>query len=167
MLNPHLGEIQFVAFNFAPEGWALCNGQLLPINQNQALFSLLGNTYGGNGQTTFALPNLRGRVVISAGDDFVPGQTAGTESVTLTVGQLPAHVHTYPVADHRGSTGDPGTPTGALFASGEQAYALAANATFAPSAVTNVGGSQAHTNMQPYLVLNAVIALVGIFPSQN
>ena len=167
MLIPHIGEIQFVAFNFAPEGWALCNGQLLPINNNQALFSLIGTMYGGNGQTNFALPNLRGRVAISAGDGFVPGDTAGTEYETLTVGQLPAHVHSYPVADHRGSTGDPGTPSGALFASGEQAYALAANATFAPSAVTSVGGSQAHTNMQPYLVLNAIIALVGIFPSQD
>jgi microcystin-dependent protein len=167
MLDPHLGEIQFVAFNFAPQGWALCNGQLLPINQNQALFSLLGTMYGGNGQTNFALPNLRGRVVISAGDDFVPGQAGGTESVTLTVGQLPAHVHSYPVADHRGSTGDPGTPSGAYFASGEPAYALAGNATFAPNAVTSVGGSQAHTNMQPYLVLTAIIALQGIYPNQN
>ncbi len=167
MITPHLGEIQFVAFNFAPTGWAFCNGQLLPINNNQALFSLLGTMYGGNGQTTFALPNLRGRVPVSAGGGFEFGQTGGTESETLTVGQLPAHAHSYPVADHRGSTGDPGTPSGALFASGVQAYALAANATFAPSAVTSVGGSQAHTNMQPYLVLNAIIALQGIFPSRN
>ena len=150
-----------------PSGWAFCNGQLLPINDNHALFSLLGTNYGGNGQINFALPNLRGRVAISAGDGFVPGETAGTESVTLTVGQLPAHVHSYPVADHRGSTGDPGTPSGALFASGAQAYALAANATFAPNAVTSVGGSQPHTNMQPYLVLNAIIALQGIYPSQD
>ena len=167
MLNPHLGEIQFVAFNFAPRGWAFCNGQLLPISTNSALFSLLGTMYGGNGQTNFGLPNLRGRVPVSVGDGFEFGQTGGTESETLTVGQMPPHGHSYPVADHRGSTSDPGTPSGAYFASGEPAYALAANATFAPSAVTSVGGSQAHTNMQPYLVLNAIIALQGIFPSRN
>jgi len=166
MLEPFIGEIQYVAFNFAPRGWALCNGQLLPINQNQALFSLLGTTYGGDGRTTFALPDLRGRVAPSAGDHPL-GETGGSESVTLTTSQLPAHTHQVSVADHRGSTGDPGAPAGAFPASGAQAYALSPNAAFAPSALSAAGGSQPHENRQPYLALTAVIALQGIFPSRN
>ena len=168
MLEPHLGEIQWIAFNFAPQGWALCNGQLLPINQNQALFSLLGTYYGGDGRVNFALPNLQGRVIVGAGDHWL-GERAGAQAHAITQAEMPTHTHGYAVSDHRGTTGDPGGPAGAAFASGERAYTApaAVNGTFHPSAVSNVGGSQAHTNMQPYLTLNAVIALQGIFPSQN
>ncbi|WP_210649056.1 phage tail protein [Nocardioides sp. SYSU D00065] len=166
MLEPHLGEIQWVAFTYAPRGWALCNGQLLPINQNQALFSLLGTHYGGNGQTTFALPNLQGRVIVGAGTPG-PGQMGGAAEHRLTAAEMPAHLHTYPASDHRGTTGDPGAPAGAAFASGERTYTTqaAVNGTFHPSAVSVVGGSVPHQNMQPYLTLNAIIATQGIFPT--
>ena len=171
MLEPFLGEIQWVSFNFAPKGWAFCNGQLLPINQNQALFSLLGTTYGGDGRVNFALPDLRGRVIVGAGSPGAHylGERGGEHAHTVTQAEMPTHTHGYAVTDHRGSTGDPGAPAGAAFASGERAYTApaAANGTFHPSAVTSVGGSQPHTNMQPHLTLNAVIALQGIFPSQN
>ncbi|SEB54938.1 Microcystin-dependent protein [Nocardioides exalbidus] len=168
MLEPFLGEIQWVSFNFPPKGWAFCNGQLLPINQNQALFSLLGTMYGGNGQTNFALPNLQGRVIVGAGS-HVLGQTGGEEAHALTQAEMPRHSHGYAVSDHRGTTGDPGAPSGTAFASGETVYTApsASNGTFHPATVGNVGGSQPHTNLQPYLTLNAIIALVGIFPSQN
>jgi microcystin-dependent protein len=167
--DPFLGEIQWVSFNFAPKGWTLCNGQLLPINQNQALFSLLGTTYGGDGRVTFALPDLRGRVPISQGGSFVLGETPGAEAVTLTQAQLPTHSHTSAVSDHRATTNDPGAPAGAVLASGPRAYVGpdGANASFHPQVVSTVGGSQAHTNVQPYLTLTAIICLSGIFPSQN
>lgn len=171
--EPFLSEIQWVAFDFAPRGWALCNGQLLPINQNQALFSLLGTTYGGDGRVNFALPDLRGRVPIGVGsahlgaDHHVLGERGGEEAHTLTVAELPTHTHRYAVTDHRGTTGDPGAPTGVAFASGERAYTAPAeaNATFHPAVVANAGGSQAHHNMQPFVTLTAIIALQGIFPS--
>jgi microcystin-dependent protein len=165
--EPFMGEIQWVSFNFAPKGWALCNGQLLPINQNQALFSLLGTMYGGDGRVNFALPDLRGRVPISMGGSHTPGERGGAESVTLDATQLPTHLHTYGVSDHRATTNDPGAPAGAYFASGPRAYAATGNAQFDPGAVSAVGGSQPHNNMQPSLVLTAVIALQGIFPSRN
>ncbi|MDR7252492.1 microcystin-dependent protein [Nocardioides sp. BE266] len=170
MLEPFLGEIQWVSFNFAPKGWALCNGQLLPINQNQALFSLLGTTYGGDGRVNFALPDLRGRLPIGVGQGHSLGERGGEAAHTLSPNEMPAHTHSYAVTDHRGSTGDPGAPTGTAFASGERAHTAAAvgNATFHPSAVSNVGGSQAHLNLQPFLTLNAIIAITnGIFPSQT
>lgn len=168
MIDPYLGEIQWISFNFAPKDWAFCNGQLLPINQNQPLFSLLGTTYGGDGRVNFALPDLRGRVIVGAGDHWL-GERDGTEAHTLSQAELPTHTHGYAVTDHRGTTGDPGGPTGAAFASGERAYTApaAVNGVFHPSAVTSIGGSQAHTNMQPYQTLNAVIALTGTFPSQT
>jgi microcystin-dependent protein len=165
--EPFMGEIQWVSFNFAPKGWALCNGQLLPINQNQALFSLLGTMYGGNGQTTFALPDLRGRVPISLGGSHTFGESGGAEFVTVTQAQLPTHVHTYAVSEHRGSTNVPGAPAGAFLAAGPKAYGTTGNSQFDPGAVSAVGGSQPHNNMQPSLVLTAVIALQGIFPSRN
>ena len=169
MLEPFISEIQWVSFNFAPRGWALCNGQLLPINQNQALFSLLGTTYGGDGRVTFALPDLRGRVPIGVGASHTLGQLGGEQSHALTRSEMPGHVHGHAVSEHRGTTGDPGDPAGVAFASGEQAFTspAAANAAFHPSVVTPVGGSQAHQNMQPSLTLNAIIALQGIFPSPN
>ena len=174
MLEPFIGEVQWISFNFPPKGWAFCNGQLLPIAQNQALFSLLGTTYGGDGRTTFALPNLQGRVAI--GDGQAPGnpshplgESAGESAHTLTVNELPTHTHHYGETDHRGTTGDPGGSVGASYASGERVYTTpaAANTSLHPSAVASIGGSQPHTNMQPYLTLNAIIALVGIFPSRN
>ena len=165
MSEPFLSEIKVVSFNFAPKGWALCNGQTLPINQNQALFSLLGTTYGGNGQTTFNLPNLRGRVPISFGNGHTLGEAAGTTSVTVNIQQLPTHIHTANASDANGTLSN---PNNAMLAKFNNGYAQAANLTsLLPATVTSVGGSQPHNNMMPYLVLNFIIALQGIFPSQN
>ena len=166
-VTPFLSEIQWVSFNFAPKGWALCDGRLLPINQNQALFSLLGTTYGGDGRVNFALPDLRGRVPIGAASSAELGLRGGEQTHTLSINELPTHTHAYVVTDRRGTTGDPGSPGGTAFASGERTYTApaAANATFHPGVVANVGGNQAHLNMQPFLTLNAIIALQGIFPS--
>jgi microcystin-dependent protein len=163
--TPFLSEIKMVSFNFAPKGWALCNGQLLPINQNQALFSLLGTTYGGNGQTTFALPNLQGRTPIHMGGGHVLGEQAGEEAHTVVLSEMPAHAH---VMSASSNSADQGLPGGNLPAVGTQAaYAGAPNTVMAPGAVGNAGGSQPHDNMSPYLVVNFVIALQGIFPSRN
>jgi len=166
MSEPFLSEIKLVSFNFAPKGWALCNGQFLPINQNQALFSLLGTTYGGNGQTTFALPNLRGRVPISMGNGHTLGEAAGSTAVTVNIQQLPTHTHAL-MATNNAAAGDDASNN--VFAqAGGNAYAGFSSATaMGPLAVGGVGGSQPHNNMMPYLVLNFIIALQGIFPSQN
>jgi microcystin-dependent protein len=171
--EPFLGEIDLVAFNFPPKGFALCNGQLIPINQNQALFALLGTTYGGNGQTTFALPDLRGRRAIGFGQgsglsNYTQGQTGGEESVSLTVGQLPAHTHTAEASSAPGTS--PG-PNANFWASQSQVF-LYSNApggftNMNPETIRSAGSSQPHDNMPPYLVLNYIIALQGIFPSQN
>jgi microcystin-dependent protein len=166
MAEPFLAELRIVSFNFAPRGWALCNGQLLPINQNQALFSLLGTTFGGDGRVNFALPDLRGRVPIHVGDGHTLGERGGEQAHTLTVAELPQHAHTIPVSPLPAQLGD---PAGAVFAAslGEARFASAAGATMAPDMVSTVGGSQAHLNMQPFLTVNVVIALQGIFPSPN
>jgi microcystin-dependent protein len=180
MSEPFLSEIKLVSFNFPPKGWALCNGQLLPINQNQALFALLGTTYGGNGQTNFALPNLRGRVPVHFGGSHTLGEAAGSTSVTVNIQQLPAHFHlmqakaaqatlvggaipaaTKSLAQAVAATGNPPTAVN-LYSTGLTGL-TAMNA----SSISNVGGSQPHNNMMPYLVLNFIIALQGIFPSQN
>jgi microcystin-dependent protein len=187
MSEPFIGQIALFAFNFPPKGWGLCNGQLLPINQNQALFSLLGTTFGGNGQTTFALPDLRGRVpagVGIGGANPVLGESAGAEAVTLTVAQLPAHTHalntTKLTATVRAanSGGNQPTAVGNTFAivnpGSTQAYSStpdgdmqASSAAFGGAAPTqDTGSSQPHENRQPYLVLSYCIALIGIFPSQ-
>ena len=169
MSEPFLSEIKIVSFNFPPKGWALCNGQFLPINQNQALFALLGTTYGGNGQTNFALPNLRGQVPIHVGNGHTLGEAAGSEAVTVNIQQLPTHVHVLQASSTQAA--DSSGPSNAnVFggSKGSQLYGPAANlAPFAPTTVSSVGGSQAHTNMMPYLVLNFIIALQGIFPSRN
>ena len=181
MGTPFLGEIKICSFNFPPKGWALCNGQFLPINQNQALFSLFGTMYGGDGRTTFALPNLRGRVPIHVGQGHIQGEAAGQETVTITQSQLPSHIHvqrahTETVLPDAG----PQNPAGKVYASptvalqgGNQAavrrYRKEARSLVAldPRAVSSVGGSQPHENMQPFLVLNYIVALQGIFPSLN
>lgn len=165
MGDPFLAEIRLVSFNFAPKGWAMCNGQLLPINQNQALFALLGTTYGGNGQTTFALPDLRGRVQMHTGSGHFLGERAGETAHTLTVAELPEHVHLMNAQQEAGTTP---VPTGNVLASAANVYAdAAALVALHPASITSVGGSQPHENRQPYLVLNFVIALQGIFPSRN
>lgn len=165
MAEPFLSEIRIMSFNFPPKGWASCNGQLLPINQNQALFALLGTTYGGNGTTTFALPDLRRRVPIHVGANHALGERAGTDSVTLTLPQLPAHNH---AAIASASVGDTPAPAGALLGGFNNGYrAATALTTLAPTTVGTIGGSQAHENRQPFLALNYCIALQGIFPSPN
>ena len=165
MAEPFLSEIRLVSFGFAPRGWALCNGQLLPINQNQALFSLLGTTFGGNGQTNFALPDLRGRTPIHTGNGYTLGERGGEQAHTLSISELPAHTH-----GAQGSTnnGDTVSPIGGVLGGVSNMYSPAANLTaLNPATVANVGGSQAHLNMQPFLTLSFCIALQGIFPSQN
>ena len=165
MAEPFLSEIRIFSFGFAPQGWALCNGQLLPINQNQALFSLLGTTYGGDGRVNFALPNLQSRVPIHMGNGHTLGERSGTQAETLNIQQLPQHVHLLNAQDASGTLGN---PNGNLLAQVNNTYTAPANLTsMRPDTVANVGGSQAHLNMQPFLVLNFSIALQGIFPSQN
>ena len=163
MSTPFLGEIKMFSFNFAPNGWALCNGQLLPINQNQALFSILGTTYGGNGQTNFALPNLRGRTPIHFGGGHTLGEASGTERHTLSISELPTHTHSVQANTNAANAG---LPTNNFF-SATGAYAGSPNAAMLPSTLTNTGGSQPHENMSPYLVISFCIALQGIFPSQT
>jgi len=177
MSDAFLGEIKIISFNFPPKGWAFCNGQLLPINQNQALFSILGTTYGGNGQTTYALPNLQTRSPIHVGNGFTLGQAGGETAHTVTVSEMPAHTHAVVAANVAATTNTPdnakvfaqsagsgGSPVAPFPAN---MYNTAANNTLAPASVTNIGGSQPHNNQSPYLVLNFIICLVGLFPSQN
>jgi len=165
MSEPFLSEIKIVSFNFPPKGWALCNGQTLPINQNQALFALLGTTYGGNGQTTFQLPNLRGQVPIHMGNGHTLGEKAGTTSVTVNIQQLPGHLH---LMNGFSEGGDTPIAAGNELASAAGLYITPQSlTTLLPATVTSIGGSQPHNNMMPYLVLNFIIALQGIFPSQN
>lgn len=165
MAEPFLSEIRLFSFNFAPKGWALCNGQFLPINQNQALFSLLGTTYGGNGQTTFALPDLRGKCAMHEGAGHTLGEAAGTESVTISQQQMPQHLHFLQGAN---KNGDQPLPPSNLLGNVNNLYrAPTSLISLLAGTVGNVGGSQAHSNMSPYLVINFCIALIGIFPSQN
>lgn len=166
MSEPFLSEIKIVSFNFPPKGWALCNGQLLPINQNQALFALLGTTYGGNGQTNFALPNLRGRVPVHEGNGHNLGEAAGSTSVTVNIQQLPTHLHFVNASGTEGNDNQPANNVLGLVAGRCYTDPLALT-TLNPGTITSVGGSQPHNNMMPYLVLNFIIALQGIFPSQN
>lgn len=166
MAEPFLSEIRLMSFNFAPRGWAFCNGQLLPINQNQALFSLLGTTYGGNGQTTFALPNLRGRTPIHAGAGHTLGEAGGEEAHTLSPSEMPAHTHR--VAVSTATTGGTVSPSGAVLGGANNIYRAGVPTTaLLAQSVVPTGGSQAHPNMQPFLTLNFCIALQGIFPSQT
>ena len=167
MAEPFLSEIRIMSFNFAPKGWAMCNGQQLPINQNQALFSLLGTTYGGNGQTTFALPDVRGNVPIHIGSGFTLGQKGGEKAHTLTQSEMPAHLHFANASNTVGGTNDPGGNVLANSAP-NTIYGPVQNLTAArANMISNVGGSQPHDNMMPYLTLTFCIALQGIFPSRN
>jgi microcystin-dependent protein len=166
MAEPFLSEIRIMSFGYAPRGWALCNGQLLPINQNQALFSLLGTTYGGNGQTNFALPDLRGNVPIHVGQGHTLGEKGGEQAHTLSISELPTHTHIFSASPS--GADNPIAANNVLATAGNLYSAPGANMTaLFPATVANVGGSQAHLNMQPFLVLNFCIALQGIFPSPN
>jgi microcystin-dependent protein len=169
MAEPFLSEIRIMSFVFAPKGWALCNGQLLPINQNQGLFSLLGTTFGGDGRVNFALPDLRGRTPIHVGSGHTLGEKGGEQAHTTSIAELPTHTH---VASGTSTAADQPTPGGNLLGTVDltafttSLYAPAANlVAMAPGTVANTGGSQAHLNMQPFLTLNFCIALQGIFPS--
>lgn len=165
MSEPFLSEIRIVSFNFAPKGWAMCSGQLLPINQNQALFALLGTTYGGDGRVNFALPNLQGRVPIHFGSGHTLGEASGEESHNLTAQEMPAHTHTFSASN---AVPTQGLPTGNMWANNSGAYSSASpDSNMDSASISSIGGSQPHTNLQPYLVLNFIIALQGIFPSQN
>ncbi len=167
MSEPFLGEIKIISWNYAPVGWALCNGQFMPINQNQALFSLLGTMYGGNGQTTFALPDFRGKVPIHVGSGFIQGQAGGQAAHTITQSEMPQHVHFFNSKNVAATATTPDN-TVVIANSPSNAYAPpGALVALAPNLVSNTGGSQPHENRQPYLVLNFIIALQGIFPSRN
>jgi microcystin-dependent protein len=164
MSEPFLGEIKIISWNFPPKGWTFCNGQLLPINQNQALFSILGTTYGGDGRVTFALPNLQGRSPLHVGDGIALGELGGETAHTLNISELPAHNHV-PV----GSSAPPALPSasGNLWSPSPGLYNSTGNNSMNPACIQPTGGNQPHENMSPYLVLNFIIALQGIFPSQN
>ena len=165
MAQPYVGEIRLFAGNFAPAGWMFCEGQLLPISENETLFNLIGTTYGGDGQSTFALPDLRGRVPIHQGNGFILAETGGAEEITLTTNQIPSHTH--PLLANA-SPGTTASPQGSVLAKTTTGFLyILENPTdnMAPNAIAPTGGSQPHTNFQPYLCVNHIISLFGIFPS--
>jgi|SRR5579864_654885 len=167
MSQPFIGEIRMFGGNFAPVGWAFCNGAIIPISQNDALFNLIGTTYGGDGQSTFALPDLQSRVPVHVGPGFALGQSGGAETVTLTTSQIPAHSH---VPDAQSNQGTQSTPAGNVWAAQSaltEFSASAPNTTMDPAALGSSGGSQPHDNMIPFLVVNFIISLFGVFPSQT
>lgn len=166
MAQPYVGEIRMFAGNFAPAGWMFCEGQLLPISENETLFQLIGTTYGGDGQSTFALPDLRGRIPLHQGNGFILAETGGAEEITLTVNQIPAHSHPELAITGVPQNSNPqnnvlGTPVGNIYFSGPTNNMVSFN----PQAVSSVGGSQPHTNFEPYLCVDFIISLFGIFPS--
>jgi microcystin-dependent protein len=166
MAEPFLSEIRLMSFGFAPKGWALCNGQLMPINQNQALFSLLGTTFGGDGRVNFALPDLRGRVPIHVGGAHTLGERGGEEAHTLSIAEMPAHTHVVNASTI--ASGGVDNPADKFLGSASNLYHTPANLTaMNPGTISSRGGSQAHLNMQPFLTLSFCIALQGIFPSPN
>ena len=166
MAQPYVGEIRMFAGNFAPAGWMLCEGQLLPISENETLFQLIGTTYGGDGQSTFALPDLRGRIPVHQGNGFILAETGGAETIPLTVQQIAAHSHPMLASPNNASTANAAgnmlaqTPSYTPYISG-----FPANTPLSPNAVTPIGGSQPHDNLQPYLCINFIISLFGLFPS--
>lgn len=165
MSNPFIGEIRMFGGNFAPAGWAFCDGSLLPISQNDALFNLIGTTYGGDGVNTFALPDLRSRVPVHVGPGFALGQSGGAETVTLTVNQIPAHSHVPQAKSTQGSQPSPQNNVWALSGS-NQFTNTAPSITMAANAMGQSGGSQPHDNMIPFLAVNFILSLFGIFPAQ-
>jgi microcystin-dependent protein len=166
MSQPFVGEIRIAGFNFPPAGWARCDGSLLPISENDVLFNLIGTTYGGDGQTTFALPDLRGRMPVHAGSGLTLGQTGGAEQVTLNVNQIPSHTH---VAQAQNNVGNSASPANSVWANStlNQFTAGPAASTMNALNVGATGGNQPHENMMPYTVVNFIISLFGIYPSQN
>jgi microcystin-dependent protein len=168
MADPFVGEIRMFAGNFAPAGWAFCEGQLIPIDQNETLFNLIGTTYGGDGQNTFALPDLRGRVPVHVGPGFAQGQLGGVETVTLTTSQLPAHTHTLFASSDNATQIN---PIGRVLAqnTGADPYRSGGSLTqaLAVTTIASDGGSQPHDNLQPYLCVNFILSLFGVFPSQT
>ncbi len=171
-MEPFVGEIRMMGFAYAPRNWALCNGQQLPINQNEALFTLLGTNYGGNGQTTFALPDLRGRTPISFGAGYaVPGIRGGEESHTVTVAEMPMHIHQLSAVTTQANVNTGNVPDGDSLPAGSVGQTVYGSPTglvaMSPQAVSQTGGSQSHTNMMPYAVVSFCIALQGIYPSRD
>jgi microcystin-dependent protein len=167
MAQPYVGEIRMFAGNFAPAGWMFCEGQLLPISENETLFQLIGTTYGGDGQSTFALPDLRGRIPLHFGNGFILAETGGSEEITLTAQQIPSHSHVVVASSASATSQAPGN----LLLAGTQAstyFNLADNpTTMSPLSIGATGGSQPHSNFQPYLCIDFIISLFGIFPSQT
>ena len=164
MGTAYLGEIRIFSFGFAPKGWAQCNGQLLPINQYQALFAILGTTYGGNGIQTFGLPNMQGRLPVHPGNGIVLGEASGEAAHTLLISEIPQHNH---LAYASNAAPSAGSLAGNLWAAGNAAFNATPNTSMSPACLANTGGNQAHENRSPYLTLNVCIAMTGIFPSQN
>jgi microcystin-dependent protein len=163
--EPFMSEIRIMSFGFAPKGWARCDGQLMPINQNQALFSLLGTTFGGDGRTNFGLPNLQGRTPVHVGNGHSLGERGGEQAHTLSTQELPTHQHTFQASQ---ANADIPTPANAMFGTSNNMYATADNLTaINPGTIASTGGGQAHQNMQPYMTLSFCIALQGVWPSQN
>lgn len=171
MSSPYIGEIRMFAGNFAPVGWAFCNGALIPISENDALFNLIGTTYGGDGQNTFALPDLQSRVPIHVGSGFALGQMGGAESVTLTTNQIPSHNHVAACLSTAGNSGSPANALWAQTSQNAQIYNVPAGSVsptpMNPNTITPTGGNQPHDNMSPFLVINFIISLFGIYPSQT
>lgn len=165
MAQPYVGEIRMFAGNFAPAGWMFCEGQLLPISENETLFQLIGTTYGGDGESTFALPDLRGRIPIHQGNNFILAETGGSEEVTLTVQQIPAHTHPIVAYSKAGDQISPGNNIPSASFNVTPYLNDSPTGNFSASAIGPVGGSQPHTNFQPYLCVNFIISLFGIFPS--
>lgn len=173
MAQPYVGEIRMFAGNFPPVGWMLCQGQLLPISEYETLFVLIGTTYGGDGQETFALPNLAGRIPLHQGqgpgiaNNYIVGEAAGVEQVTLTTGQMPAHNHTFLASSVNGTAQSPANETLAANPTVQMFRQSDPEGTMNPQAIQSVGGSQPHENMMPFIVINYIISLFGLFPSQT
>jgi microcystin-dependent protein len=167
MAQPYVGEIRMFAGNFAPAGWMFCEGQLLPISENETLFQLIGTTYGGDGESTFALPDLRGRIPIHQGNSFTLAETGGAEEITLTVNQIPAHTHPMLASADPATVPNPQNNVLAATATATPYFNITPATPLSPQSISSVGGSQPHNNFQPYLCVDFIISLFGIFPSQT